>query len=98
MRVKMQNSTFSYAINQLISAKIYFHTQVYKYSAYFVRKSTLISALFIKSWTLNPIQKAQKDDIIVWAGKGHETYQILSTGTIHLDEREVVAEALAEKK
>ncbi|MCQ2448832.1 MAG: UDP-N-acetylmuramoyl-L-alanyl-D-glutamate--2,6-diaminopimelate ligase [Clostridia bacterium] len=37
---------------------------------------------------------AQKDDIIVLAGKGHETYQILKTGTIHLDEREVVAEAL----
>ena len=42
------------------------------------------------------IATAQKDDIIVLAGKGHETYQILSTGTIHLDEREIVAEALAE--
>lgn len=40
------------------------------------------------------IASAQKDDIIVLAGKGHETYQILSTGTIHLDEREVVANAL----
>lgn len=39
---------------------------------------------------------AKKDDIIVLAGKGHETYQILNTGTINLDEREVVAEALAE--
>ncbi len=37
---------------------------------------------------------AQKDDIIVLAGKGHETYQILKEGTIHLDEREVVREAL----
>ena len=37
-----------------------------------------------------------KSDIIVLAGKGHETYQILDTGTIHLDEREVVAEALKE--
>ena len=42
------------------------------------------------------VKTAQKGDIIVLAGKGHETYQILSTGTIHLDEREVVAEALAE--
>ena len=33
-------------------------------------------------------------DIIVLAGKGHETYQILNTGTIHLDEREIVCEAL----
>ncbi len=42
------------------------------------------------------ISIAQKDDIIVLAGKGHETYQILKNGTIHLDEREVVAEALKE--
>ncbi len=39
---------------------------------------------------------AQPGDIIVLAGKGHETYQILNTGTIHLDEREIVREALAE--
>lgn len=44
------------------------------------------------------IETASKDDIIVLAGKGHETYQILSTGKIHLDEREVIAEALAGKK
>ena len=41
------------------------------------------------------IANAQKGDIIVLAGKGHETYQILNTGTIHLDEREVVRDALA---
>ncbi len=41
------------------------------------------------------IENARRDDIIVLAGKGHETYQILSTGKIHLDEREVIAEALA---
>ena len=39
---------------------------------------------------------ARTDDIIVLAGKGHETYQILKDGTIHLDEREVVAQALSE--
>ena len=42
------------------------------------------------------IKIAQADDIIVLAGKGHETYQILADGTIHLDEREIVAEALKE--
>ena len=42
------------------------------------------------------IKIAEKDDIIVLAGKGHETYQILKTGTIHLDEREIVTEALKE--
>jgi UDP-N-acetylmuramoyl-L-alanyl-D-glutamate--2,6-diaminopimelate ligase len=40
------------------------------------------------------IKNARKDDIILLAGKGHETYQILPTGTIHFDEREVVASAL----
>jgi len=39
---------------------------------------------------------AQKDDIIVLAGKGHEDYQILKNNEhIHFDEREVVAEGLA---
>ncbi len=42
------------------------------------------------------ISFAKPNDIIVLAGKGHETYQILKDKTIHLDEREVVAEALAE--
>lgn len=40
------------------------------------------------------LEHAEKDDIILLAGKGHETYQILPTGTIHFDEREVVAEIL----
>ncbi len=40
------------------------------------------------------VKSAKTDDIIVLAGKGHETYQILKTGKIHLDEREVIAEAL----
>ena len=44
------------------------------------------------------VQNAQKDDIIVLAGKGHETYQILADGKIHLDEREVIAEALTESQ
>lgn len=40
------------------------------------------------------VENAQKDDIIILAGKGHETYQILKTGKIHFDEREVLAEIL----
>ena len=40
------------------------------------------------------IKNAQPKDVIILAGKGHETYQILNTGTIHFDEREVVREAL----
>ncbi len=41
------------------------------------------------------IDHAQTGDTVLLAGKGHETYQILNSGTIHLDEREVVAKALA---
>ena len=37
---------------------------------------------------------AEKDDIIVLCGKGHETYQIIGTEKFHLDEREVVQEYL----
>ncbi len=34
---------------------------------------------------------AKPDDVVVLLGKGHETYQEISTGKIHLDEREEVA-------
>ena len=37
---------------------------------------------------------AEKDDVIVLCGKGHETYQILGTVKTHLDEREEVARHL----
>lgn len=40
------------------------------------------------------LKHARKNDIIVLAGKGHETYQILKEGTIHFDEREVVYDIL----
>lgn len=40
------------------------------------------------------IELAEKDDVIVIAGKGHETYQILKDKTIHFDEREVVKDIL----
>ena len=40
------------------------------------------------------IINAKKDDVIVLAGKGHETYQILNDKTIHFDEREIVADVL----
>jgi len=43
------------------------------------------------------IDNARSGDTILLAGKGHETYQILKEETIHLDEREVVAEALAKE-
>lgn len=44
------------------------------------------------------VKDAKKGDVIFLLGKGHEDYQILSTGKIHLDEREVVAQAVALRK
>ena len=38
---------------------------------------------------------AQKDDIIVLMGKGHETYQEVNHVKHHMDEREIVAEYFA---
>ncbi len=42
------------------------------------------------------IKNAQPNDVIVLAGKGHETYQIIGKEKNHFDEREIVAEALAQ--
>ena len=36
-------------------------------------------------------------DVIVLAGKGHETYQIIGKEKHHMDEREIVAEHLAKR-
>ncbi len=38
------------------------------------------------------LEIAAPDDVVLLAGKGHETYQIRGTTKLHFDEREVVAE------
>jgi len=40
------------------------------------------------------ISLAKKDDMVIIAGKGHETYQIFRDETIHFDDREVAEEFL----
>lgn len=59
------------------------------------------SKLIVETDRTEAIRKAlniaREGDVIVLAGKGHETYQILSTGKIHYDEREIVKNILAEK-
>ena len=40
------------------------------------------------------IAMAEENDIVLLAGKGHETYQIYKDKTIHFDDREIAAEAL----
>ncbi len=42
------------------------------------------------------LNHAQTNDVIILAGKGHETYQIVGHEKRHLDEREVVAAYIAE--
>lgn len=43
------------------------------------------------------IELAQPGDLVMIAGKGHEDYQILNTGTIHFDDREIAAEVMRGK-
>jgi murE/murF fusion protein len=41
------------------------------------------------------VRAARANDILLIAGKGHETYQILAQGTVSFDDREVVRNCLA---
>ena len=48
-----------------------------------------------KEAILHALKTAEKGDVIVLAGKGHEDYQVLADNVhIHFDEREIVAECL----
>jgi UDP-N-acetylmuramoyl-L-alanyl-D-glutamate--2,6-diaminopimelate ligase len=42
------------------------------------------------------LQCAQKDDVVLIAGKGHETYQIFKDRTIGFDDRQIAREILGE--
>ena len=44
------------------------------------------------------IELAEKNDIILLAGKGHETYQILGRKKIHFDDREIARREIIRKK
>ncbi|MBS1795211.1 MAG: UDP-N-acetylmuramoyl-L-alanyl-D-glutamate--2,6-diaminopimelate ligase [Acidobacteria bacterium] len=41
------------------------------------------------------IAKAKPEDVVIIAGKGHETYQIVGSEKYHFDDREIAREALA---
>lgn len=43
------------------------------------------------------IKQAKSGDLILIAGKGHETYQIFADRTIHFDDREIAKKALEER-
>ncbi len=40
---------------------------------------------------------AEDDDLVLIAGKGHETYQIFRDRTIHFDDGEVALQCLKER-
>lgn len=44
------------------------------------------------------LQEARPEDLVLIAGKGHETYQIFADRTVHFDDREVVTEIVAERR
>ena len=44
------------------------------------------------------IELADAGDVVLILGKGHENYQILNSGTIHFDDREVAHDAITEVK
>lgn len=43
------------------------------------------------------VAQAQKGDLVMIAGKGHEDYQIIGTEKIHFDDREVALEAIGSR-
>jgi UDP-N-acetylmuramoyl-L-alanyl-D-glutamate--2,6-diaminopimelate ligase len=44
------------------------------------------------------ISKAKPNDVVIIAGKGHETYQIIGSDKFHFDDREIATEALEKLK
>ena len=44
------------------------------------------------------LKTGRKNDVIILAGKGHETYQLIKGRTFHFDEKEIVAEILGREK
>ncbi len=57
------------------------------YSAIINRKEAIEHAIHL----------AEKNDLVLIAGKGHEDYQVLGTQTIHFDDREVARSALKKR-
>lgn len=47
---------------------------------------------------ITAIQKAKAGDVVLIAGKGHETYQIIGNDKFHFDDREIAREALEKLK
>ncbi|MFY9553730.1 MAG: cyanophycin synthetase, partial [Blastocatellia bacterium] len=46
---------------------------------------------------VHAIEQAREGDVVLIAGKGHETYQILGQQRIHFDDHEVAREAISKR-
>jgi UDP-N-acetylmuramoyl-L-alanyl-D-glutamate--2,6-diaminopimelate ligase len=46
---------------------------------------------------VHAIEEAREDDVVLIAGKGHETYQIIGERRIHFDDHEVAREAMRKR-
>ena len=64
----------------------------------FTQKSSFTVIKNREEAIMSAIKKAQESDIILIIGKGHERYNIDDGGYHDFDEREIVAEALKERK
>ncbi len=59
------------------------------------RRAKMESIIDRRAAIEHSLKIARKGDLVVIAGKGHETYQIFRDRTVHFDDREVVREVLA---
>ncbi|MCL6585888.1 MAG: UDP-N-acetylmuramoyl-L-alanyl-D-glutamate--2,6-diaminopimelate ligase [Anoxybacillus sp.] len=62
-----------------------------------VRGESYVSIVDRKEAIRYAIQQAQAGDVILIAGKGHETYQIIGEQVLHFDDRLVAREAIKER-
>ena len=87
--------------NLVVDLKPYIENETIKFDNYndivkgFKNKNYIVE-IDRKEAIKKAVLKAEKDDIILIAGKGHETYQILGTTKIHFDDREIAIEAIKE--
>lgn len=62
-----------------------------------VREETYMTIMDRRDAIRETIKRAQPGDVVLIAGKGHETYQIIGDQTIHFDDKEEAYQAILDK-